>query len=94
MLNNNLLGNKLNFFRNKQTNPEIKEPLKPVPITHAISGFVFVIRSVIFLLRAFAMGFALKAIFHTDWTIWSLFCIGFSLNYIINSIAIFFDKEI
>ena len=95
MLNDNLLGNKLNTFKNKQISPDIKEPVKPtVPITQAISGFVFLIRSAIFLLRSFALGFALKAIFHTDWTVWSLFCVGFSINYIINSIAIFFDKEI
>ena len=96
MLNDNLLGNKLNSFKNnKQISPEIKEPAKEsVPITQAISGFVFLIKSVIFLLRSFAMGFALKTVFATDWPFWGFFFVGFTINYLINTIAIFFNKEI
>jgi len=95
MLNDNLLGNKLNSFKNKISTDIIKEPEKqPVPITQAVTGFVFLIRSAIFLLRAFALGFALKTVFSTDWTFLGLFFVGFSLNYVMNSIAIFFNKEI
>ena len=95
MLNDNLLGHKLNSFKNKQISTDIKEPVKPtVPITQAISGFVFLIRSAIFLLRSFALGYALKTVFATDWSFWGLFFVGFSINYIKNSIAIFFNKEI
>ncbi|MFA5154039.1 MAG: hypothetical protein WC554_15925 [Clostridia bacterium] len=95
MLNDNLLGNKLNSFKNKQASPEIKEPIKlPTHITQTISGFVFIIKFVIFLLRSFALGFALKTVFATNWSFWGFFFVGFSTNYIINSIAIFFNKEL
>ena len=97
MLNDNLLGNKLNSFKNdkQQISPKIKEPAKePVPITQAITGFVFIIKLMIFLVRSFALGFAVKTIFATDWTFWGFFFVGFSLNYLMNSIAIFFNKEI
>jgi hypothetical protein len=99
MINDNLLGDKLNSFKNNSNKLEteqinVSEKINKKDIAQAVSGFVFIIKSIIFLIRAFALGFAIKTIFSADWAFWEFFLTGFSVNYIINSIAIFFNKQI
>ena len=96
MLNNNLLESKLNDFRKnpKPVSDNIPNDIQEPPITQAVTGFVFIFKLMIFLVRAFMLGFALKSIFNPPWNFWEYFSIGFTVNYIINSIAIFFNKQL
>jgi hypothetical protein len=65
MINDNLLGDKLNSFKNNSNKLEteqinVSEKINKKDIAQAVSGFVFIIKSIIFLIRAFALGLLSK----------------------------------
>jgi len=104
MLNDSLLENRLNSFKKNKNSKisDVKESAKPTDslmsdsnvMTQAINSATFVLQAMLHIMRSIILGFALKTVFQADWTFLGFFTIGFSINYIINTIAILLNKKI
>jgi hypothetical protein len=80
---NSSLGDRLNDFKNKQSNiedteeiqnniDELKKSVKDL-LSSSLSIVTLFIKSAIF-------GYALKVVFHTDWNFLGFLCIGLTIN--------------
>ena len=94
MINDNVLGERLNLFRAG----EIEESSEEQHVSNEISFSKFailfykVIDTGIVFLRSLAYGFALKTVFATDWPFIGFLAIGFSLDLFITNIFDLFKK--
>jgi hypothetical protein len=79
MIKNESLGDRLNDFKNKQTIPTTTKDI----IMKIFEGTYFIAFVV---LKMFVYGFGFKIIFHTDWTIWSVMCIGLGFDFLLTYI--------
>jgi hypothetical protein len=99
MINNDLLANRLNAFKNNEPIPEVEKnqehvyqgaqehmPLIVTIISQIINlGFLF--------LKSAAYGFAAKTIFSTDWNFMALLAVGFSFELALTTILNTFTKN-
>jgi len=87
MINNNILGDKLNNFKNKNTNPlDSSKGFSQLPDNPMISAFVTILSTILFVIKVLVYGYSLKIIFNTDWNYLSIVCIGLAINFLLNYI--------
>lgn len=83
MLNDNLLENRLNEFKNKTTSSESYiDPSK----SSLFSAISFLFSGVLVVFRAFVFGYALKLAFSTDWKWWQFLTVGIAINFFLTYI--------
>jgi len=92
MIDDNILGDRLNLFREGKIDEEIKiENLEPK--IENIHTFIFkILEIVIIFIRSISYGFAAKTIFSTDWKFVAFLAVGFSIDLIITNISSIFNK--
>lgn len=99
MINNDLLANRLNAFKNNEPIPEVENnghyqnggsedlPLLVTFVAQFLNlGLIFV--------KSLGYGFAAKTIFSTGWTFWEFFAVGFAFELFLTTIFDTFKKEI
>ena len=78
-LKNSYLGDRLNKAKNDLSAPNDSIPGNPiVDFISGLSTLLFIIA------KSLAVGYAGKLIFDTDWKILGIFCVGFTVNLILN----------
>jgi hypothetical protein len=99
MINNNLLAERLNAFRNGEPIPEpdnFDETLEREYVggNTLFSSFItLIINFSMVFLKSLGYGFAAKTIFATDWKFIAFLAVGFSLDLILNTITDIFTKN-
>ena len=86
MIKNESLSDRLNEHQSKKDQPnqsKIKYPSGSDLIYTALGTFF---TGLLVILKAIVYGFSLKLIFHTDWTILSVVCIGLAINFVMTYI--------
>jgi hypothetical protein len=93
MLENNLLGNRLNAIKQGKTTPEIPTnsnkiyiPAQQPQQSFSLKTFFLSKILVLFdtLLISFLFGYAIKTIFGLDWNLLGICAVGFLLNYFVS----------
>jgi hypothetical protein len=99
MLNDNALGYRLNTYKNSKPALEVnREPentnidVKPETI-RTVNYITLTASAIVFIARAILFGLAAKIVFNTSWSFLEFTCVGFTINYIFNSIGILFNKQ-
>lgn len=83
MIKNESLGDRLNEHKDKKDQPKLKYPLASDLIFTTLGTFF---AGLLVILKVFVFGFSLKIIFHTDWKILSVMCIGLAINFLLTYI--------
>lgn len=86
MINDNVLGNRLNEFKQKRDQ-------SPLPDNPLFAAFGTLFTSLILVFKVFVFGFSTKIVFHTDWSFWELMCIGVTINFLLTYIHDLFHKR-
>jgi hypothetical protein len=97
MLNNNLLADRLNAYKNDQPIPDVEEndyeyqgsENYPLLVTFLLQFFNLILVFV----KSLGYGFAAKAIFATDWNFVAFLSVGFAFELFITSILNTFTKN-
>ena len=77
-----LLGNKLNSFRNKkEETTEPKENNNDLFTKYVVDTINSIIIIIVLFLKSIVYGYSLKLIFQTDWNFIGFLCIGLSFNF-------------
>ncbi len=94
MIKNNVLGKRLNQFREGtiEETPPKKEIKIPETFTKLAAFLLNIFGLGIVFVRSLAYGFALKTIFTTDWNFLAFFAVGLSLELITSNILDLFKK--
>jgi len=99
MIKNDSLENRLNAHRDGEEIPdfhnEFEEPLKhnnqEDSSLYNLLLYIIQIFSIIF--KSFVYGFTLKLLLKSDWNIISLFIVGLSINFLLETLGSFFEKK-
>lgn len=97
MINNDLLADRLNAFKNNEPIPDVETTKEyeyqgetpPIAVT-LITQFISL--ALIFV-KSLGYGFAAKTIFSTDWTFWQFFAVGFAFELFLTTILNTFTKN-
>lgn len=79
MLNNNLLENRLNEYKNKSNS--IDENIVSSNKNFKINEILYLFSAFLVMFRAIVYGYSLKLVFSTDWKWWQFCAIGIALNF-------------
>jgi len=102
MIENNLLGDRLNNYKNKKTSQESSPPQSPqesseksnLSIELVIKEFITIFFSIIGILtKSIIFGYSIKLIFNLHWNLLDIICVGYLFNYILLFITDLFHKE-
>jgi C4-dicarboxylate transporter len=98
MIDNNSLGNILNTHRknkSKSEEPTISNSESNQSSNSTQPPIIELINSLLMLIglgiKFFAFGYTLKLFMHTDWNVFSIFCIGFSVTFFLEYLAKILD---
>jgi len=97
MLNNNLLADRLNAYKNNDPIPNVEEndyeyqgtDQYPLLVTFLLQFFNLILVFV----KSLGYGFAAKTIFATDWNFIAFLSVGFAFELFITSILNIFTKN-
>lgn len=84
MLNDNLLENRLNQF--KQNSSVSKEYIADPTNTPLFNTISTLLAALLIILKSFAYGYTIKLLFYADWCWWQFAIVGVSLNFILTYI--------
>jgi type IV secretory pathway VirB2 component (pilin) len=81
MIDNNALGDRLKDFKNKQDSS--KSTPSQNPGATIIDSILTIFAGIMSVAKVFVFGYAAKLVFHTDWNLLGLVCIGLSINFLL-----------
>jgi hypothetical protein len=81
MINDNVLGNRLNEFKRKQGSNE-----PPIPNNPIFAAFSTLFTTILIVFKTLVFGYGIKIIFSTDWNFWEIACIGVMINFFLTFI--------
>lgn len=90
MIKNESLGDRLNDFKNKPDQPNEKLPLASDSIFKTLAVMY---TGLMHIIKVFVFGYSFKIVFHTDWNILSVVCIGFTINFLLTYIQGLIHKK-
>ena len=97
MINDNVLSDRLNLYREGKTEETPKGEIINESIESTISNFLAIVFNIIevgiVFARSLAFGYAAKTIFVTDWNFLGLIAVGFSTEIIITNIFNLFKQK-
>jgi hypothetical protein len=79
MIKNESLGTRLNEFKNKQSKPALQSDKIVQTLGAIYVGSLAVLRTIVY-------GYGFKIVFSTDWTFWSVICVGFGFDFLLSYI--------
>jgi|ADurb_Gel_01_Slu_FD_contig_31_55015_length_989_multi_8_in_0_out_0_2 hypothetical protein len=86
MIDNNVLGNRLN--EHKQKRDQFQLPDNPL-----FAAFSTLFTSLILVFKVFVFGYSTKILFQTGWSFWEVMCIGVTINFLLTYIHDLIHKK-
>jgi hypothetical protein len=97
MINNDLLADRLNAFKNNEPIPTVEKNEEYVhreePLPFLVTLLTQLISLILIFVKSIGYGFAAKTIFSTGWTFWEFLAVGFAFELFLTTILNTFTKN-